>query len=283
MAGLLFIFILIVALFVLLLHGTNLEHLEQLGGVQARGDEFQGQLERYQQATNSTRNLLNRLQGDLRKNHGLKVEVLPELGLLRIPEAIVAFPSGAADFEKDSTPQVKAIAQTLANVLPCFSRSNKRRKGQSKRCQELNKPYILLEAAYVEGHTDIEPLIRGSYFENNMALSAARAQKTFEFMARCSEGGEFKWKRKGEEALTEECDQPDKSSVALKSLKNKQKESLFGVSGYGKSRPHRKDVSYRDRLTEQGMEKDRRIDLRFIMAPPEQASFTTRGKPAARE
>jgi flagellar motor protein MotB len=92
-----------------------------------------------------------------------------------------------------------------------------------------------LEAVYIEGHTDATP-IRTARFRNNWDLSAARASETFNTFV--------------------------EAFPALAWLKNDRREQLLGVSGYGEFRPI--DQSG----TEEGMQRNRRIELRFIMVSP---------------
>lgn len=92
-----------------------------------------------------------------------------------------------------------------------------------------------LDAVYIEGHTDTAP-IHTSRFRNNWDLSAARASETFSKLV--------------------------VAYPALEKLKNDNAERLIGVSGYGEYRP------VDDTATEAGMQKNRRIELRFIMVSP---------------
>lgn len=92
-----------------------------------------------------------------------------------------------------------------------------------------------LEAVFVEGHTDNVPL-QGGRFRDNWDLSAQRAMYTYRFLAER---------------------EPD-----LAELRNKLGQPLFSVSGYGDGRPVIEHAEPTDEP------RNRRIDLRFIMAPP---------------
>ncbi len=92
-----------------------------------------------------------------------------------------------------------------------------------------------LDAVYVEGHTDTTP-IHTPRFQSNWDLSAARASATFSWLVEAFPG--------------------------LARLKNDRAGALIGVSGYGQYRPV--DASG----SEAGMQRNRRIELRFIMATP---------------
>lgn len=93
-----------------------------------------------------------------------------------------------------------------------------------------------LEAVFVEGHTDNVPL-QGGRFRDNWDLSAQRAMYTYRAISK---------------------DEP-----ALVELRNQLDQPLFSVSGYGEGRP----VMAHSAPTADP--RNRRIDLRFIMAPPE--------------
>ncbi|RYD48607.1 MAG: hypothetical protein EOP85_03225 [Verrucomicrobiaceae bacterium] len=91
------------------------------------------------------------------------------------------------------------------------------------------------EAIYIEGHTDNVP-IRTSEFAGNWQLSTARAISTFSALT--SLQPELGW------------------------LRNHQTKAVLGISGYGEQRP------VANNLTEEGRQKNRRIDIRFVMAYP---------------
>ena len=96
------------------------------------------------------------------------------------------------------------------------------------------------EAVYVEGHTDDVP-IRTPEFASNWELSSARAINTFKALINA---------------------EPN-----LAHLTNPLGRSLFGISGYGEKRP------VADNATGEGRQKNRRIDIRFVMAYPSQAEI----------
>lgn len=96
------------------------------------------------------------------------------------------------------------------------------------------------EAIYIEGHTDNVP-IRTPEFPSNWHLSSARAINTFNALIHS---------------------QPD-----LQTLYNHQQKAVLGISGYGEQRP------VADNATNEGREKNRRIDIRFVMAYPSQSEI----------
>ena len=148
----------------------------------------------------------------------------------------ILFPKGAADVFPDALPKLKTLAYALDIVLPCYSVPGDDRP--LDRCATKRK--ARLEAVYVEGHTDATP-IKTARFTSNWDLSSARASETFNKFV-----GNF---------------------PALARLKNDRGEQLIGVSGYGEFRPI--DLSG----LETGMQRNRRIELRFIMVSPKNAEI----------
>jgi flagellar motor protein MotB len=96
------------------------------------------------------------------------------------------------------------------------------------------------EAIYIEGHTDNVP-IRTAEFPSNWQLSSSRAISTFNALILY---------------------QPD-----LQTLHNHQQRAVIGISGYGEQRP------VADNATDEGRQKNRRIDIRFVMAYPNQVEI----------
>lgn len=97
------------------------------------------------------------------------------------------------------------------------------------------------EAIYIEGHTDNMPTNKNSDYPSNWHLSSARAIDTFNALIQS---------------------QPD-----LQSLYNHQQKAVLGISGYGEQRP------VADNTTDEGRQKNRRIDIRFVMAYPSQVEI----------
>lgn len=96
------------------------------------------------------------------------------------------------------------------------------------------------EAVYIEGHTDNVP-IRTEEFASNWELSTARAISTFKALA--------------------------EHQPLLSELRNLQGKAVMGISGYGEQRP------MAENSTEEGRQKNRRIDIRFVMAYPSKAEI----------
>ena len=99
-----------------------------------------------------------------------------------------------------------------------------------------------LESVFVEGHTDSDQMSVGG--RDNWNLSADRAVNTYR-------------------ALMGQT--PTLSQMTNARLRPSSPEPLFGVSGYGPTRPVVPDT------TEANKRLNRRIDIRFNMVTPQQA------------
>lgn len=92
-----------------------------------------------------------------------------------------------------------------------------------------------VETIFIEGHTDNVPIVT-EIFPSNWELSTKRAINTWLTMS--------------------------SASSKLTTLLNDKGEIIFSVSGYADTRP------IAENSTEQGRRDNRRIDIRFSMAPP---------------
>jgi chemotaxis protein MotB len=97
-----------------------------------------------------------------------------------------------------------------------------------------NKP-IKLEAIFIEGHTDSIP-INNSRFRDNIELSTARAREVFLEIT--------------------------SARPSLGEVRNRDGQYLFSTSGYAERRPCASNA------TPDGRARNRRIDLRIVMASP---------------
>lgn len=97
-----------------------------------------------------------------------------------------------------------------------------------------------LETVFIEGHTDNVP-IHNEFFQSNWELSTQRAINTWNLMQ--NDVPEFNW------------------------LVNPRGEPIFSCSGYAETRPVRENGL--DPNSEAGRAANRRIDIRFVMMPPQ--------------
>ena len=118
-----------------------------------------------------------------------------------------------------------------------------------------SEPYEgAVETIFIEGHTDNTPINNG-VFPSNWELSTKRAINTWRLMA--------------------------KTHPELDRLQNKNEQPMFSCSGYAETRP------IADNQTADGKRANRRIDIRFTMAPPTEEDMSivrfVRGKLASHE
>jgi flagellar motor protein MotB len=253
MSGLIFIFVITLAVFALQLAKEKETHAEKTRELVAAKD--------------TRKQILKDIEKRL-KAAGLVVEIFPEQGVLRLSERGIHFPFGAIDPHHDDEPNVGQLARVLAEVLPCYvaghgvhgtpERSSDRpgycaktlASAEEYQCDREAFP-ARLETVLIEGHTDNTPVRAGTRLKtfgnshdlDNRDLSSMRAAGILAMLAKCEPG------------LTE--------------LRNTEELPVIGTSGYGESRP-----------VSEKAEENRRIDLRFLMETP-QATAPTTASPAA--
>lgn len=150
---------------------------------------------------------------------GVSVLFDPATGVIRLPEELL-FARGNDTLSDSGKQGLAVVAEELVPIL-------------KRGCAEGST--FRLEALFIEGHTDSDP-IRSPRFSDNWDLSAARATNTYR-------------------ALIE-------AKPELESFKNPSDLRVLGVSGYGENRP----VAPND--TDENKNSNRRVDLRFLMAHP---------------
>lgn len=136
------------------------------------------------------------------------------------------FDRGNASLRANSRPIVERVSMRLHQILPCYTLGD-----QSRWAQDCNRGMALIEAVQIEGHTDSD----GLDF-NNLVLSTARANQTFDVMTA--------------------------QEPALLAHENLHGQPVISVAGYGEMRP------LNDNTTEMDKATNRRIDLRLIMQVP---------------
>lgn len=195
--------------------------------------------EALEQATNEltqTREARAELLEDLRvflEKQGLRVHVDPDQGILRLPENIL-FPFGSADLQPEGKENLRKLASALSVIVPCYA--GDRSSPRPASCPEDRFRPGTLEAVLIEGHTDNVPIREGGQFKSNWELSAKRSIVTYLEMLR--------------------------AEPVLEEVKNPNAEPLLSLSAYADTRP----VVRHERETPEPL--NRRIDLRFLMAPP---------------
>ena len=190
----------------------------------------EGRAERLQLELDERADLRLRLLEDLKADMAqqkIQVFVDGRNGVLRLPEHAL-FASGEAELGELGRTAVRELATALAARLRCYSH-----EGGRVQCPNGTAP--ILEAVYVEGHTD-NVRIASRRFASNWELSSERAITTYR-------------------ALLEAAPQ-------LAGIRNVQgTAAMIGVSAYADQRP------VRDNSTDERRRENRRIDLRFLLAP----------------
>ena len=176
--------------------------------------------------------LLQNLQRSLAVR-GITVEIDTRNGVLRLPETML-FGSGKAEFQESGIAALSILGGNLYQVVRCYANMTGDEQ-DAQACKKTNPHNRQLEAIFIEGHTDNLPISTATY-KDNWDLSVARAKNTYLELA--------------------------KASPELELLKNEEGQPLLSFSAYADRRP------IIGNETESGRQKNRRIDLRFIMALP---------------
>jgi flagellar motor protein MotB len=166
---------------------------------------------------------------------GVNVEADFRSGVLRLPSGRL-FESAQAEPTPYGRDVIRILGVTLAETIPCFLPGQARPSG----CPALSAGSVL-NAVYIEGHTDSAPFHGGADgLRDNWDLSAARGIAAYRIVR--------------------------DSDPRIPNLKNAEGKSLVGVSGYADTRPVAEGLSEKQRLEKGVMESDRRIEIRVIMA-----------------
>lgn len=191
---------------------------------------------------------------------GIRVKVVPDQGVLRLSDNAINFPSGQETPNTAHLPNVGRVAQAIAEVVPCFVADERPappmveassaeldgRRPQfcqpsassgSYDCRETGRRWRL-ETLLIEGHTDNVPIAAGGRIKDNLELSSMRAATVYRMIRLCE--------------------------PRVERLQNADHHQVLSTSGYGYTRPATDD--------EGRLDENRRIDLRFLMEPPEGAS-----------
>ena len=176
--------------------------------------------------------LLQHLQARLKTEH-LDVAIDTDAGVLRLPEDVL-FDKGSDVVKPEGQQALAKVGQALKAELPCYTDAK-----VPAGCEATKSG---LESVFVEGHTDSDQLNQGG--RDNWNLSADRAVNTYRSLM-----GQT----------------PALNGFENARLRPNDPQPLFGVSGYGPTRPVVPDT------TEANKRLNRRIDIRFNMVTPQQA------------
>jgi flagellar motor protein MotB len=235
LVGLLFLFIIMLMAFALQYRRAEVEKTTQTRRILS-ADEL---------AHEAKGDILRAVSDYLRK-HGVTVEIDERQGVLRLPEEML-FAKARAELSDDGRRALARVAQGLALVLPCYVPE------RGPACADELKAHV--DAVFVEGHTDADPMLPGARYRDNLELSTARAANTWRALM-------------GIDAPGAAADAPPDAELyaapsaagTLMALRNRDGRPVVSVSGYGDQRP------VAENLTEEGKRANRRIDLRLLMA-----------------
>lgn len=227
MSGLLYVFI--IALAVLALRSAEARQSANHEAAKRKLEAIQYKA-RYEAPDAAARALLDDIERRLRAR-GVMIHIDRERMLLELPEEIL-FEPGQADLQTNGEIAVATLADVLMDAIKPYTRG----------CgTPAAAPAAWLDALFIEGHTDNTPLVRGGLseerFRDNWGLSVFRAINTYKGLVR---------------------HQPE-----LKECLNGHGHAILTVSGYADQRP----VDGHEHATPTPDKANRRINLRFVMAP----------------
>lgn len=179
--------------------------------------------------TDTRNKVLVEMQKSLERQ-GVEVTINLKNGILRLPDSLL-FESGEWEPSERGRLALIKLSNTLNKYLPCLSNASDKLKSQCGKLNELSLP--ILETVLVEGHTDKIPFIGGGKFNDNWWLSAKRSITVYKMIVEYA---------------------PNLNTQIM----NRNNEPILGVSGYADSRP----------VSQDDLQKNRRIDLRFIVISP---------------
>ena len=178
------------------------------------------------------------------------VEIDEKTGVVRLPEAEL-FETARFDLTDQGRRNVIILRDALEEILPCYTSSKKtfgtdttatraskigNLLSEGKRaanCGNSGDNYV--DAFFVEGHADSQPVKANNLFKDNQELSTKRAMNAYNLLF---------------------------DSRTLSTLTNSNDEFIMSVSGYGSNRPLCLEK------TKSCFAKNRRIDLRLVMEVP---------------
>ena len=234
MSGLLFVFVITLMAFVLNFQQAQEEARSEQQALDEDQDSLRVLVRAYSGIEDLRAQMLRKVERMLERQN-LEVTVDYDQGVLRLDERAIDFETGSAVLDERARDNASDIATVLGAVVPCYTDLSTR-EVQAHGCEE--QTLGTLEAVFIEGHTETMPMWEGGV-DKNLELSTNRAITTYR---------EF-----------------STVSPELTDLTNSEEQRVFSVAGYGDSRP----LSGRDYEVPTSDEKNRRIDLRFIMEPPE--------------
>lgn len=183
--------------------------------------------------------LLKEIQEEMKKLE-IPVEIDQKKGVLTLPDGIL-FEKGEIEPNERGKDVILKLREILYKTL-----NREKYKGA-------------IETVFIEGHTDNTPVSPyNPRYKSNWELSVKRAISTWNLLS--GEEEKVATDRLSDKSGNTRKEKQEKISLA--ELKNKNGESIFSCSGYADTR------GIKENDTEENRKANRRIDLRFNMAPP---------------
>lgn len=193
--------------------------------------------------------LLKEIEAEMNKA-GFGAKAYPAEGVLRL-ENIAMFDNDRAELLPEGEKAVDKLAQLFLAKLPCYSHVKVGAK--VKPCPPSGHSGQFIDTMLIEGHTDNKPRLSQSGRDTNIDLSANRSISTYERL-RLLDNHSI-------DDLVNRIQNSNGASVDY---------PILSVSGYGFTRP-RPDSRSDSEIDRQ---RNRRIDIRFLMVTPGSAPPT---------
>lgn len=227
-------------LFIIMLMFFAMKFSDDSGDLQAQIQILKKQLALLQGAESTRSRIVNEI-GHALKEKGVDVTIDADNGLLRLPESIL-FDTNKSDIKEDGKIAVKKLAAALYEVLPCYTTN----KGLS--WGKICPPTAFgVNALLIEGHTDTD-----GYKARNWELSVQRALATYQLLI------------KEQEQLDNMCSPQQKAG--------EDPYPILSIAGFASNRPVPRQTDESDNAYKK---RNRRIDLRFIITPPDEKTLDT--------
>jgi len=228
--------------------------------------------------------------GKFLKDAGMHVIVIKNEGILRIPEEIL-FETSEWELNKKGSEAVQTVAKALDLVLPCYT------MGLRSKTDGCPATKAKVEAIFIEGHADSRPFVpRQRRVQNttppaeqrrvqnttpNALLPPAEQRNLFFQRPSIAEPAQSEQRRPVNVAVQREGPKDNLDLSALRATstfrellkvdpllseyRSPSNSRVLSVSGYGEHRPVAREEG---ESTERYNQRNRRIDLRVLMATP---------------
>lgn len=240
MVGMIFLFIIMLMFFAMKFSDDSLDLRAEMDRLAIERDRLREQVELLQGAERTRNAVVEQIYTSL-KDQGVEVVIDKDNGILRLPESIL-FAVGKSELSSEGRQAVAKLANALALVLPCYTR-----QPNVATPDDCTASAFGLEALLIEGHTDSD-----GAEDMNWRLSMERALHTYQVLVK---------------------ERPELSAMCSRQDRNEHSGyPLLSIAGYGFKRP----VAPND--LPENKNRNRRIDLRFIMTPPDKIALDTAKK-----